>query len=273
MAWVALNEEERDRVRAELPDVVTLQKRVVNELQPDAIAIWYMHNAESTVPEAAVCLRDATDVLMQIKHALSELLSFRIWYLERKDPPNEAAADYMAQFYSDDIVLRLYAAVAHLESALIAMMEIDKNSWKSYGKRGIGKNTLAYLNDRHLRTEITAMWSRLLSSREWNAVRQYRNDWVHGKPPIVKGWGDQFNRGTRWKENGDGVRQLTVRSGGDSPDWRIEQLVNVVKRTVLLVFQTTEDMVDYYLDKIEPFRSQSFLSIEIVTQSDIESEY
>jgi hypothetical protein len=160
---------------------------------------------------------------MQVRHALIELLSFRIWYLERTDPPNRPVADYMVQFYADDIALRLYAVVEHLNSAVIAMMEVDKQLLKSYGKRGIGKNTLAYLNDRHSSTELAKIWNRLLSSRDWNDVRKYRNRWVHAKPPIVKGWGDKFNREPRWKEVGPGVRQLTVRTGGDPADLRTDQ--------------------------------------------------
>lgn len=272
MAWVALNNEERKRVRLQLPDVDSLQKKVVYELQPDVIAIWYMHNTDSTLPIAAVCLRDATDVLMQVKHALSEMLSFRIWYLERQDPPNKGAADYMAQFYSDDIALRLYAVLEHLNNAIHAMLEVDKNSLKGYGKRGIGKNTLAYLNDEHSGTKIASLWSRLLSSPDWNAVRKYRNNWVHNKPPIVKKSGDQFNREIRWKEIGTGVRQLTIKEGGDKSDLNIEELMQMAKNAFLLIFRATDDIVDLYLTMIEPSRKQSFLSTRIVDQDHLESE-
>lgn len=265
MAWVALNDDERERVRTQLPDIVTLQKMIINELHRGVIAIWYSHNMHSTIPQASVCLRDAADVLMQIRHALTELLSFQIWYLERKKPPNKGTAEYLAKFYADDIALRLYTVVEHLGNSINLMLEVDKRALKqSYNKSEIGKNTLAYLLDQHSGSKITAIWSKLLSSREWNAVRKYRNNWVHSKPPIVKTQGDQFNRDKRWQEIGSGVWDLVLKPGGDKHAWIIDDLVKVITRSVFLVFHTTEDIVAFYLEKIEPFRKNSFLTIETV---------
>ena len=241
MAWVALTKEERERVRSQLPDILSVRKKA-SVLIPEWIAALFAHDTCSTIPEAATCLNDATRVLMQIKHALSELLSFRIWYLEHKDPPQEDQEDYMSIFYVDDIALRLHSVVEHLGSALNMMLEMDLKDGPNL--RGRAKE---WLDKNRRNAGITEIWSDLLQDSDWKAVLKYRNDWVHNGPPIVQSWGIRFNRGSRWKDTGMGVKTLTIGTKGDPPDWNsVDELVGTVTRAVITVLQTTDEIIDFY---------------------------
>ena len=241
MAWVALTKEEKEKVRSQLPDILSAQKKA-SVLIPDWIAAFFTHNTDSTIPQAAACLHDATRVLMQINHALSELLSFRIWYLERKNPPQKDVADYMSQFYADDIALRLHSVVEHLGSALNMMLEMDLK-----GGSNIRGRVKDWLVENRPNADITKTWSDLLGDSDWKTALKYRNAWVHNEPPIIQSWGIRFNRESRWKDTGKGVKTLTIGTKGDPPDWNnVEDLVATVNRAVVIVLQTTEVIIDFY---------------------------
>jgi len=116
-------------VSKELPSLESL-RATVSSLAPDFISTKFL--SESTVPVAAVCLQDAVRTLFQARYALHEFFAHKIWYLEKKEPPDEVAAAFFCCFYADDIALRLYPAGEHLARAIIFMLEITEQQLESY---------------------------------------------------------------------------------------------------------------------------------------------
>ncbi len=102
----------------QLPPIEDLEK-IVLRLSPDFISIKF--KPDSTIPIAAVCLQDTINTLAEAHYALHEVLAHKIWYLEKVEPKNEAAAVFFSRFYTDDIALRLYSAGEHLAEAIVDM--------------------------------------------------------------------------------------------------------------------------------------------------------
>ncbi|MDQ3819990.1 MAG: hypothetical protein M3362_20265 [Acidobacteriota bacterium] len=135
-------------------------------------------------------------------HAFHEILAHRAWYLEKREIPLERTAIHFTRFYADDVTLRLYAAGEHLANAIIDMMEIKARSLIPYKKKRISRQIIVweYIKREEPKHAITQAIKKLAQSKEWLATLEYRNAWVHGKPPIVKGLGIQYDRRqTRWE--------------------------------------------------------------------------
>jgi hypothetical protein len=123
----------------ELPDVRQLHQLVLT-LAPDFVSIKF--SPESSIPVAAVCLRDSTETLIDAKYALHEAFAHKVWYLEKREVPSPGTAAHFVRFYVDDTALRLYAAGEHLANAIICILEIQdqaleqtSNRWSLPNKR------------------------------------------------------------------------------------------------------------------------------------------
>ena len=71
--------------------------------------------------------------------------------------------------------------------------------------------------------EITDCILKLKSYPEWKKAMDYRNTWVHDKPPIIEGLGIQYDRKSRISA-GNGVRQIGS-GGGAEPRYQIDELI------------------------------------------------
>jgi hypothetical protein len=70
-------------ISQQLPSIENLQK-LVFEFSPDLISIKF--EPGSTIPIAAVCLRDTVNTIAEARYALLEALSHKTWYLEKNNP-------------------------------------------------------------------------------------------------------------------------------------------------------------------------------------------
>jgi hypothetical protein len=171
-----------------LPDLESLSETILT-LSPVFVSMRFP--PESTIPVAAVCLHDALNTLYEARYALHEVLAHRVWYLEKREPPDENAAVFFTRFYADDVALSLYAAGEHLANAIVSMLEIEKRSLVPYAKKRISKQVAVgkFLSNEHPHHAVAKAVRRLTESKEWLETINYRNTWVHSKPPIIKGRG------------------------------------------------------------------------------------
>lgn len=246
-----LDKETSARVERELPNVLDVRTATLT-LQPDFISMGFPPG--STVPISTVCLQDVTSALEEARYALLEALAHIVWYREKSEPPNETLAVFFGKFYADDAALRIYAAGEHLANAIINMLEIKKevSDFKrlklAKSKNVVSKQALVgnYLVVNHPTHEITKAVVRLKESDEWKKTRKYRDDWVHGKPPIINGMGIEYERRNRLIVSADSIG-VTL-SGGDEPHYSVDDLVGFMKPAVFLLTETVTEIVDYYVD-------------------------
>lgn len=246
-----LDKETSARVENELPNVLDVRTASLH-LQPDFISIAFSEG--SAIPIASVCLQDATSVLQEARYALFEALAHIVWYREKCEPPNEKFAVFFSKFYSDDAALRIYAAGEHVANAIINMLEINKelNDFKRLG-RAKRKNVVSqqaivgtYLVRNEPNHAITKAVLRLKESEEWKKTRKYRDDWVHGKPPIIDGMGIEYERRNRLIVSADSVG-VSI-GGGDEPHYSVEELLGFMKPALFLLTETVTEIVEYYVD-------------------------
>ena len=240
-------------IASKMPDVDKLNKLVM-PLPPDFISLKFGYT--STVPIAAVCLQDTVNTLFEAKYALHEVYAHRIYYLEKTTKPNEMAAIYFSKFYSDDIALRLYAATEHLASAIIAMLEINreeiikirKADRKISSASAIGSFLLKQMSGH----SITKAISDLIKCDEWKKIMDYRNKWVHEQPPLMEGMGIVWKRKILWENEGeDGTavksQKLTIGNGA-KPDIAVNDLIYIAERAFNKFVETTGFVVNFYID-------------------------
>jgi hypothetical protein len=208
----------------------------------------------STIPIAAVCLQDATSALMEARYALFESSAHIVWYRKKSEPPHEKFAVFFGKFYADDAALRMYAAGEHLGNAIGNMLEIEKEvsdfkrSDLAKSRNVVSRQALVgtYLIENYPDHEITKAVSRLKESIDWKKTRKYRDDWVHGKPPIISGMGIEYERRNRLIVSAGSIG-VSV-GGGDEARYSVEDLVGFMKPALFLLAETATDIVNYYVD-------------------------
>jgi hypothetical protein len=248
MSRGSLDEKTLKEIGNQLPNISQLNNDILS-CNPEFISVKFP--PDSSVPVASVCLYDAFDALWDAKHAFGEILTHRAWYLEKRVPPIEITAIRFTRFYADDVALRLYAAGEHLANAIIDMLEIKKQSLIPYKKKRISRQIIVweYLKREEPAHAITHAIKRLAQSKEWLATLDYRSNWVHGKPPIIKGLGIQYERRKRW-EIGKNYLKLSG-GGGDEPKYSDEDLVNMVKPALFVFVEALTDVLAWYIQLVE----------------------
>jgi len=194
MSVAHLEKSTLEKIDKKLPDLRKLQKIVV-QIAPDIISMKFNH--KSTIPIAAVCLKDTIKILSEARYALREIHINKIYHLEKVKEPNELASVYFSKFYADDIALRLYAAAEHLACSIMYMLEIKMNEIKNEKRKNTKISNSSVLGKYLLKTmpthTISKAISKLINSEDWTKTLEYRNKWVHEQPPLVEGLGIVYN--------------------------------------------------------------------------------
>jgi hypothetical protein len=245
----------------QLPDIKQLNIDILS-YSPEFVSFRFP--PDSTVPVASVCLHDAFHMLADARHAFHEILAHRAWYLEKRETPIERTAIHFTRFYADDVALRLYAAGEHLANAIIDMLEIKTRSLIPYKKKRISRQIIVgkYMEREEPAHAITHAVRKLMQSKEWLATLDYRSKWVHGKPPIIKGLGIQYERRKRW-EIGENYIGLSG-GGGDEPKYSDEDLINMVKPALFIFVEALTDVTAWYVQLVESRSNVSEFPSEII---------
>ena len=244
-----LGQSDRERISKETPDLSALEDLVLR-LLPDFLSINY--HPESRVPVASVCFQDALHTLAEARYALHEVFAHRIWYLEKKDPPNEMTANFFGRFYADDAALRLYSAGEHLANGIINMLEIDDQELKCYKQQRISQQSIVgnYLCKQKPGHPVTKVLTKLAKSKEWSAAIKYRNRWVHEQPPTVEGLGIVYERRRRWQYLPEGKRRILL-GGGDAPEYSVDKLVGFIQPAIFQFSNTLTSVSQFYAGLLE----------------------
>jgi hypothetical protein len=78
----------------------------------------------------------------------------------------------------------------------------------------------------------------------------YRNNWVHGQPPTVKGLGLVWKRGNRWQTidyNGHTEQRLYGGTGGDPAEYSVDDLIGFMQPALGMFVRTLNEVLNEYL--------------------------
>ena len=249
MSGGKLDKDAAGRIENELPRVLDVRMASLN-LQPDIISIGFPPGSD--IPKAVACLQDATSMLEEARYALLEALAHIVWHREKRDPPNESDVVFFGKFYADDAALRMYAAGEHLANAIVSMLEI-KSEVREFKKQKLLKKKSVtskqaivgnYLIENRPGDKVTKAVLKLKESGEWEKTRKYRDNWVHNKPPIIKGMGIGYERRNRLVVTTNSVR---VSVGGSvAPQYSIDDLLSFMKPALLVLTGSVSEVVKHY---------------------------
>ena len=82
-------------------------------------------------------------------------------------------------------------------------------------------------------------------SNDWKKTRDYRDAWVHNKPPIIKGLGINYERRNRLIVTAK-TKGVTFGSG-DEADFTVDDLLGFMKPSLFLLTEALAQIVDYYI--------------------------
>jgi hypothetical protein len=236
------------KISQELPDLENLSKAALS-LSPDFISLKF--SPESLIPVAAVCLEDTLHALSEARYALHECFAHQIWYKEKSEPPNEAAAVFFGRFYADDTALRLYSSGEHLANAIIFMLEISDRQLEPYRENRVSQQSIVgnFLVREEPNHPITKAVLRLPQSKEWRKTIEYRSTWVHEQPPTVKGLGIVYNRNKRWQLSKTGKSFALGIGGGDEPEYSsVDDLLRFIQPALFLFTDIFTLVVQFYIE-------------------------
>ena len=210
---------------------------------------WIKYNVLSTsvndllngtnTSAALVCLDDARNRFSFIQTALFEAQAKIAWYLEiSPNAPDEFQATASGKFFLDYVTLLLYAIgedisffITHYFNVNITEYvkrpEIHSTLEKKKVSSNAGKVAL-YLSKELKDARITNIVSNLHKNPDWKKALDYRNTWVHDKPPIISGLGNEFPRTIHRISTDEttGIKNLEILGGVSQ--YSINQLLQVV---------------------------------------------
>lgn len=225
---------------------------IVLGLRPDFVSMRFQPG--SSIPVATVCLRDAATTLQEAMYALSELFAHRIWYQEKREPPDEEAAAGFCRFYADDTALRLYSAAEHLANGIAYMLNISGRALEKYREKRSSQQSIvgSFLKREKPDHPITQAVLRLAKAEDWQTTIAYRNKWVHEQPPLVDGLGVVYKRQDRWRTQDSGKSwRLGIGVGGDAPEYSVDELLGFIRPALLLFRDTLTTVIRYYIELLE----------------------
>lgn len=250
------NKETALKVEESLPSVHNVRIATLN-FSPEFISIGFP--PASKIPTAAVCLQDATSSLGEVRYALLESFMQILWYREKCEPPNEKYAIFFGKFYADDTALRMFAVREHLAEAITNILGLNKQDIKDFRKNiksdkltNIGKSLRNTSSNHPLANSIC----KLVESNDWIKTIDYRNRWVHNKPPIIKGLGVNYERKNRLTVTSNSIG---VSFGqGDEAELSIDELLAFIKSAFFLLVELTTEIVDYFIEYLNKNQKTEF---------------
>ncbi|MDQ3713048.1 MAG: hypothetical protein M3388_12635 [Acidobacteriota bacterium] len=251
-----LDKEMALKVEESLPSVRDVRIATLN-FSPESMSIGFP--PESKIPIAAVCLQDATSSLEEVRYALLESFMQILWYREKCEPSNEKYAIFFGKFYADDTALRMFAVREHLAETVTNILGLNKQDIKDFRKNiksdkltNVGKSLRNTSPNHPLANSIC----KLAESNDWIKTMDYRNRWVHNKPPIIKGLGINYERKNRLIVTSNSIG---VSFGqGDEAELSIDELLVFIKSAFFLLVELTTEIVDYFIDYLNRNQKTEF---------------
>jgi hypothetical protein len=224
---------------------------------PRLDAMCLFSEPESRIPWAAVCLNDSYSMLAEARYALLE--GFRlVRHYRAKDPPNEATAAFMGQFYGADVSLRLYAAGEHLANAILDLLAIERGALKSdrRGPISLQARVAKFLAKVWPKHPITHSVMHLGESDDWMRTINYRNYWVHKQAPQVAGHGMIFKRREQYWQRvaqEEGVSFEIGIGGGARPDLSVDDLLEFARAASCLFTDVIVTVAEHYVQTLDAY--------------------
>jgi hypothetical protein len=150
------------------------------------------------------------------------------------------------------MALRLYSAMEDFAEAIVFMLEIEEGRLKPYQKGRVSRAAIVgnFLVEEMPGHPLTAAAVALKEAAPYQFTMDYRNEWVHGQPPPIKGLGISYTRVTRWRRAEQGGKEVWFMTfgGGDEPRLTLEALQQNFLEALWCVRRFAGSVVEFYLE-------------------------
>lgn len=234
-----LTEEARLAINEKIP---TIDRRIMLATFPGLVTGAHDLLNDKFLSTALECLSDARKRFQNVQTALFEAYACIAWYRELSpNKPKELEAVSSGKFFLDYVTLLLYATAEDISFFIIHFLDIadevekmakDPVIQKQLAKRKISSNAGKvgfYLAKNARENEITKAVLTLHNNTNWKQAINYRNAWVHDKPPIIHGLGIEFSRKKHVVQDENGKRSMFM-GGGTEPQFTIDELADIVQK-------------------------------------------
>jgi len=218
-----LAKRELTKIERGIPDAYSIHRAIVSVAYPPFIEFAYL--PERTLKGIAwVCLTDAAEMLAESRYALIQASAHRVAYdrIPEADDGTRMSRLFMAQFYMDDTVLRLYATAESVAECLKVFYNAELAPTLAAAKKPRASQFMNVCNAIGAvrlpgTLAITMLSTGGAPETVW--VTSYRNDWMHGQRQRMEGTGLGFDRKQRLQEitTEQGGTAITIGFGGGDP--------------------------------------------------------
>lgn len=237
--------------------IFDIQHKVVST-SVNSLLMASVHNSfqsqkypETEIDIAAICLRDAVDVAVDVIYALRKSNENLLWFRKyHPKAPLEIEACRFSKFYIDDAALRLYASAEHIANFIISFFELPKSELKKLkkGNSSVASTVGKYMVKQYSSHQITAAIQKLLDSSSWEQTISYRNYWVHEQPPLIEGSGIVYQRKSRLNKTDNGYSiGLTL---GDKPKYSIDELLSMATKATKVFVDLIENLSECWFNHL-----------------------
>lgn len=212
--------------------------------------LFLMHDLKSNGAThiSLVCLYDACRRFESARECVFEASACTEWYrrvaTDIDDSSRERSAVLRGRFYSEYCYLFLYAIGEDIAEFVLTFANLSSNfrDWRDKiseegSTRKIGssrqKQVRKYMCERHPTHGLTQILLSMRSSKAWKTAIHYRNTWVHDKPPIVAGFGIEYDRRRRIFEDG-GKRGFGLGTWS-KPAYTVDEIVDTAREATNLI--------------------------------------
>jgi hypothetical protein len=92
--------------------------------------------------------------------------------------------------------------------------------------------------------------NQLYESNEWKQTIDYRNEWVHQQPPLIKGLGISFRRKSRWVISEANKSYKLGIGTGDEAEYSIDDLHGFILPAIIEFINVLTQVSEFYISVI-----------------------
>jgi hypothetical protein len=255
-----LTDEKREQVDKTIP---AIDDRISLAILQTFVTGMHDFVNEAKLGVALACLSDARGRFTQVQLALFEAQACLLWYRELSpNAPLNFQAVSGCKFYLDYVTLLLYATAEDLSYFIVYFLDLESTLAEFLEDpaiaRAVAKKKLSsnagkvgfFLNKRMPDHPITTAIMRLHKNPSWRTAIDYRNTWVHDKPPIIAGLGIEFARQKHLIIGNDGKQCLAI-GGGTEPWFTIDELLATVLEAAKVLAGTISRIAEIVIEERE----------------------
>ena len=258
-----LPKEKIDQIIFKVPNINDERFRLAVDINFSLSITDHLNN--TNLIGAIECLDDARKRYSQIQYSLYEALTCVIWNREFAIQPCEENAIFTGEYYLSYATLLMYAAAEDISFFIVHFLNIDVDIKAFFdteeGKRKLESGNITsnaakvgiYLFENNNGHPVTNIICKLHNNSDWHKALEYRNTWVHEKPPSIKGAGGEFTRKKNVIVDANGNEVMIIKAPPQK--YSIDDLCNIVLNATKALAITLAELAEIVITEKEVLKN------------------